>query len=257
MPSDQTITRDVVVEEEPEIQYTANENLFEQMEDWVKAKNAKLRKKSEDDAVYYDTKNNRLIREGIECRMKPKGSEWRVDLKVPLDTSERDAVPDENGILWRSELKCRTPINEPRLADFEGQDILEPVRGRVTRLFQKQLLPKFRMVFQKNKYIRRVGDSEIEYAFQRGHIENMQGDQKTDELLIVELELRQGREEDLLTAKKELEAEFMHQGLAFLERRKVVMGFDLIREGMDDKAGKKYDKLNERWASQPIVLAAA
>jgi inorganic triphosphatase YgiF len=227
--------------EEPEIQYAASPELFREIHQWLKGRGQNVHKTSaepeEDMATYYDTKNYRLLREGIEYRIKDKGKTLRHDMKLPLDTRNREVLPDQNDILWRNELKFKTREIKPSLMAFWGQALLNPVRERLKKnFFGKELEAQFHSIFSKEKidHIAACG-SRIEYSFQTGRMETIDGRKSTPALHILELELRKGSLEGLLQEKRALEAEFGPRGLAILPLRKVVMGFELLEDGMSPK----------------------
>ncbi len=231
--------------EEPEIQYAATPELFAEIRDWLDARGGKERKSAIDSSVYYDTENLRLLREGIEYRVKEKGKKLRHDLKTPLDpATTRAAVPDENAILWRNEFKCETsPKTTPKLAMYFGQVLLAPVQDRVRRFFDKTLEPKCRARFSKVKIDYEPGDehdSRIEYSFQEGRMMDMKGERRTDLLHILELELRDGDVSALLAEKQALEEVFSSRGLALLPQRKIMMGIGLLQPSMTAEQRRAY-----------------
>jgi inorganic triphosphatase YgiF len=243
MNSVKNLTRATKIEacEEPEIQYAATPELFKEIHAWLESRGRNVHKTSPepevDVATYYDTKNYRLLREGIEYRIKDKGNTLRHDMKLPFDTRNREVLPDQNDILWRNELKFKTKESKPSLMVFWGQALLNPVKKRLkTNFFDKELVEQFRSIFQKEKidHTAHCG-SRIEYSFQKGRMETTDGKKSTPELYILELELRTGSLEGLLQEKQELEAEFGPKGLKILPMRKVVMGFELLEDQMSVK----------------------
>lgn len=236
------------VVDEPEIQYAANAQLFKEIEAWLSVRGGIDKKSERDSAIYYDTTNFRLLREGIEYRVKEKGDKFRHDMKTPLDTHDRAVLPDSNDILWRKEMKFRTSTNKPSLGAFFGQSILEPVRERVIDFFDKRLEPKFRSSFFKHKvdYETACGSSRVEYSFQTGHMETPDGAQKGKLLYILELELRDGDEKGLLDEKRELERVFGPQGLKLLPERKVILGFELLVPSMSREQQRSYEDAKRR-----------
>lgn len=226
---------------EPEIQYAASAELFEEIHAWLEArghnKKKTVREPEDDVATYYDTLNYRLMREGIEYRIKNKGATLRHDMKVPLDTTNREVLPDSNDILWRKELKFKTDLTKPSLMAFWGQAILNPVKERLKKnFFDKELIAQFHSIFSKEK-IDHTADcgSRIEYSFQTGRMETIDGARRTPTLHILEIELRKGDLQGLLAEKQALEAEFGSKGLKILPLRKVIMGFELLQQEMDVK----------------------
>lgn len=238
----------IEVVDEPEIQYLATPELFTEIRSWLAGRGAIPKKSERDSALYYDTDNFRLLREGIEYRIKEKGGQFRHDMKTPMDTTQREVRPDENDILHRKEMKFKTPAETPNLRAFFGQALLEPVVGRVFRFFDKELKQKFRASFFKEKsdIETQCGEARVEYSLQTGHMETPDGNSKTKLLHILELELREGMEEGLLNEKAELERIFVPKGLRFLESRKVMLGFELLKPAMTDKQRHAYEDAKTR-----------
>lgn len=240
--------------EEPEIQYAASPELFDEIRAWLASRGATAKKADgpeQESAVYYDTKNYRLLREGGECRSKDKGDCFRHDMKLPLDTRQRETVPDANDILWRNELKVKSSEAKPRLAEFWGAALLAPIHQRVHRLFDKELVPQFRTRFSKEK-INQLSDEEgakIEYSFQTGHMETLDGARRTPTLHILELELRKGNLAGLLEEKAALEAAFGDR-LQLLPERKVMLGFALLEPDMSDKQRRNFTDARYRNSPQ-------
>ena len=233
---------------EPEIQYLANADLFADVQQWLMERGGIEKKSERDSAVYYDTKNFRLLREGIEYRVKEKGKQFRHDMKTPCDTHVREVVPDANDILWRKELKFKTDAEKPNLMAFNALALLQPVRDRVFRFFDKELEAKVRSSFFKHKVDHETDcrRARVEYSFQTGNMESADGRRKTKLLHILELELREGMDEGLLEEKAELERLFKPKGLVLLPDRKLLMGFELIKPDMDAKQRHAYEDAKKR-----------
>lgn len=238
-----TLNRATKIEacEEPEIQYAASPELFREIQEWLESRGSNIYKTEEEPeeeiARYYDTKNYRLLREGIEYRIKDKGKTLRHDMKLPLDTHNREVLPDQNDILWRNELKFKTREGKPSLMAFWGQALLDPVKERLKKnFFNKELAEQFDSIFRKRK-LDHIADcgSRIEYSFQEGRMQTVDGRKSTPVMHILELELRKGDLKGLLEEKRALEAEFGPKGLSILPMRKVVMGFELLEDQMSPK----------------------
>lgn len=236
--------------EEPEIQYMASPELMDEIREWLLARGGqrtKIKPKT-DHATYYDTKNFRLLREGIEYRIKEKGKLFRHDMKTPCDTHAREVVPDDNNILRRTEIKFETSKQKPRLANFFGEALLRPVQQRVYRFFEKELEAKCTSEFVKEKidYETTCNTSRIEYSFQTGCMKALGGAVQTPPLYIVELELRDGDMAGLIEEKATMESLFMPKGLRFLEKRKLLMGMELLMPTMDEKQRHAFTDARER-----------
>lgn len=227
---------------EPEIQYAATPELFQEIHDWLSRRGQNIHKTSEtpsqEVATYYDTRNYRLLREGVEYRVKHKGKNFRHDMKTPNDPKHsREVLPDRNNILWRRELKFKTDKEKPSLMAFWGQALLMPIRERLKKnFFQKELYPQFQSIFSKEK-IDHIADSgdRVEYSFQTGRMQTMDGSRSTPLMHILEIELREGDLTGLLAEKALLESVFVPRGLKLLPVRKVFMGFELLLPDMAPK----------------------
>jgi len=227
--------------EEPEIQYEATPALFDEIENWLKERGGFHRKTQEDQSDYFDTRNFRLLREGIEYRIKAKKNDNKIrydhDMKTPRTTKLREVQPDENHILWRNEIKIKGAEKVPCLGLLFGQAVLKPLARRVYKLFDKELEHKFTAIFEKRKIdIDTVcGHGRVEYSFQRGFMQTPDASSKTQEYFILELELRDGTSQSLLEEKIALEEVFFKKGLAFLPERKVILGMALLEPTMTNK----------------------
>lgn len=245
----QTIT----IKREPEIQFDGQcAKKLKEVEKWILSKGGKETKTVVEDSPYFDTENNRLIREGMECRLKQKGGIYRTDLKTPIDTGMRSVEPDHMGVIWRNEIMGEAVSEGLVLSEFSGLSVLRPVKKRVSNIFEKPLHLKFRAQLKKRKFERTVTAGKasglIEYAIQRGHMTTPDGSRKSDELYIVEIELKKGCEKVLAKAIDEFRAAF--SDLNTLKDRKVMVGFKLIEPDMSEKARFKFAKLQCRLTRQ-------
>lgn len=249
----QTIT----IKKEPEIQFDGQSaKKLKAVEKWILSKGGKETKTVVEDSPYFDTENNRLIREGMECRLKKKGGIYRTDLKTPMDTGNRSVEPDHMGVIWRNEIMGEAVSEGLVLSEFSGLSVLRPVKKRVSNIFEKPLHLKFRAQLTKQKFERTVTSGKhsgvIEYAVQRGHMATPNGMKKSNELFIVEIELKSGSEKVLEEAIKEFRKEFADMSL--LKDRKVMVGFKLIEPDMTDKARQKFKKLQQRLSQQSLPI---
>jgi hypothetical protein len=256
----------IVIEakEEPEIQYAVpSAAMMGEIRQWLHDRRQLAGQETAKDecemdcAVYYDTRNMRLLREGMEYRVKQKGDSFRHDIKAPLNGA-RSVAPDRNGIIVRQETKFKTDDARPSLMSSWGQAMLQSVGRRVKDFFGKRLEAKFRTFLDKHKidYSRADEDCKgrVEYSFQTGFIETMIGPvRRTAPLHILEIELRTGDQAALLAEKRALEEAFMPLGLKFLEKRKVLLGFELLVPDMDEKQIKNFQEVLDRLpkAGQP------
>jgi hypothetical protein len=232
---------------EPEIQYKAPVKLLSRIESLLTMSGGVQTSQRMGERTYYwDTRNFKLFREGMECRGRQKGSGYRFDLKVAADTSQATAFPDENGVLWRYELKAPSTNPNPDLSVFFDQVAIPELRERLRDVYPKQVEPKFVGVYDKKKIERTVGAGNdqglIEYSLQRGYIETLDGKHRTRTMGIVDVELREGANAAHIEAKEELESIYGDKGLVMLPRRKLIMGMELIEP---KQIGKAFDRLHE------------
>lgn len=255
MPKDKKTVQDIVVHPEPEIQFSANENLLLAVEAWLISNGGKVRKRQEspEKVSYYDTFNNRLFREGLEYRVSSGGKKHQI--KMPVSSEIRRVIaPDVEGILWRSELKRKVAADSaPSLEPFFGVAALEHIHSRVNNFFEKILYQKFDAFFQKTKVVMEYGEdddrSEIEFSLQKGYIADANdATRRTEHLFFVEIELRKGHNTDhLRQAKRDLLAQFGDEpDLSLTSESKVAIGFHLIAETMNERQKAQYDIVVER-----------
>ncbi|MGB4107370.1 MAG: hypothetical protein WBK55_06195 [Alphaproteobacteria bacterium] len=250
---------------EPEIQYKAPLKLIPIIEDLLISTGAKKASSREGEKTYYwDTKNFRLFRQGMECRGRSKNGGFRFDLKVATG-SNPTALPDKDGILWRYELKAPSDEPRPDLKVFFDHVAVPELRERLRDVYSKEVEPKFVAIYDKTKFEREitVGGKTglIEYSLQSGYIRTLNGRQRTRTMGIVDVELRSGANEAHLQAKTELET-LSHLGLVMLPRRKLIMGMDLI---VSEQDGKAYERVldtlsihrNHRRQMREMTLALA
>jgi len=244
--------------DEPELQYAATPELFEEIRAWLLKRGGIHRKTQSDVSSYYDTTNFRLLREGGEYRVKEKVKDNRTrfdhDMKIPCDPHQRAVVPDENDILWRKEIKMKEGPKKPELRLLFGQGVLDPIVKRVYNFFDKELECKFIAHFEKNKidHDTLCGNGRVEYSFQTGHMQTPDGKRKTQIYHILELELRDGTPESLLEEKAALEAEFFPKGLKILPERKVILGMALLVPDMTPKQLHAFNDARARNLSNAI-----
>lgn len=256
----------ITVEVEPEAQFSVpDKKTFERIIPWLLEKGAKPDKKQHDDCTYFDTKHFRLAREGWECRVKEKGGIWRTDIKTPIDTRDRVALPNKFGVVDRREIKAEQTKDMPSLKDFADVAALAPVAKRVKDFFDKNLEPKFRAPFTKDKYDRvfewEGKKATIQYSLQDGHIESLDGKVRTKEMYIAEIEFRGGSRKAYLKAVKEFKDAFGESGVAIMKERKWHIGLRLIAADLSEKSqdnlGGAFKRMGRADPSiRPLELAA-
>lgn len=226
---------------EPEIQFLIpSQDVEAKIEAWLIERGALEKKQVRDSAIYFDTDDFAFLNDGVEYRIKEKGNHFNHDMKTPSDTNFREVVPDANGILHRIELKVKSETSLPLLKALFGHAILKPFLDRNRDILDKIVAPMFRASFFKHKYDLEAEDPQaktyarVEYSFQTGHMESLDGTRKTPLLHILELELRDGDEEGLIAERQAVVKEFAAMGLVPLAQRKVLLGFGLLSPTMTE-----------------------
>lgn len=187
--------------------------------------------------IYYDTNAFRLYRMGYECRGRKFGDdEFRHDLKKPSCRSDGLIGPDKNGIFMRDEFNSVSDEREPHLRHFSKAGLDDELKD----IEDKELVPWVKGYFtrQRTTFIPAPG-SEIEIAFENGHYQTMNNRHKSDEMWIVELELKKGTMAALVETANMLKQKY---GLKVCVKTKGEMGLEFARHFMDSDHQVKFDK---------------
>lgn len=140
--------------------------------------------------TYYDTPELLLHARRIALRFRKKGWDWLLTVKT--------AEPASGGLARRSEWECAAT---PGVFDFshvdapELRELLDSVRGN--------LVPVFTTDFRRLVWQVPYGESLIEVALDRGKIA---GGERTARICEVELELLDGRIEDIFGLTRKLQS---------------------------------------------------
>src|SRR4051812_40692088 len=109
-------------------------------------------------SVYFDTPNFRLREKGLTLRIRSVGSKRIQTIKAEANGS--------SGIFGRGEWEEDIAGERPDLERAKGT-ALEPL---VSRKLEKLLRPVFETDVHRVAFPLRIGDSELELAFDRGQI---------------------------------------------------------------------------------------
>ena len=190
--------------------------------------------------VYYDTNGFRLYRLGFECRGRKAtdGNGYRHDLKTPDDPKDGQIGPDREGNFLRREYNSVSQDMAPELREFKtgGIDkILEPIEDRELVPWVKGYFKRKRFTFSPTNF----PDSKVEIAFENGYYQTTNNRHTSEEMWIIELELKEGRVEALTSVAKALKDRY---GLEVCPKTKGEMGLEFAREFMDDEHQAKFDR---------------
>ena len=161
------------------------------------------------DATYFDTPTRLLQANGMALRLRRAGRDWVQTLKA--------AATATGGLSTRPEWEAPATLRHgvPRIDLRQLRETPLPallVRHRSTR----KLVPIFRTRFARTSWEVRFRSSHIEVALDRGRIEATVGRRRAVEPIAeLELELKDGRAEDLLALALRLAGRGAH-GLALV-----------------------------------------
>jgi inorganic triphosphatase YgiF len=187
---------------------------------------------------YWDTNKFRLFREGLECRSRKAndGVGYRNDLKTSEDGREGPIGPDEDGIFLRREYNSASKKDTPDLSDFD-------IVGK--GLEDKKLVPWVKGYFQRKRFTfspTGYPDSKVEISLENGYYQTMNNKHRSVEMWIVELELKKGSEQALVSAAQELKTRY---GLTVCAKTKGEMGFEFASQFMDDEHKESFTEAVE------------
>ena len=189
---------------------------------------------------YIDTNGFRLFRLGIECRGRKAtdGNGNRFDLKTADDPEEGPIGPDPEGIFLRREYNYNSQDSVPKMRDFKGggiEKVLEPIEDKEVVPWVKGYFKRKRFTFSPTGF----PDSKIEIAFENGYYQTMNNRHTSDEMWIIELELKEGSKKALASVVRALEDRYH---LTLCPKTKGEMGLEFAREFMDEDHQDKFDR---------------
>jgi triphosphatase len=139
-------------------------------------------------STYFDTAAGDLRSAGLTLRVRRDGETFVQTVK---------AAATAPGLFDRSEWEAPVAGNAPDLAQVSETPVPEVLAGAEV----PELSPTFATLVERRSRLVRYGASQIEVAFDEGRIETPNGDAPLWEL---ELELKEGRSEDLFTLAQAL-----------------------------------------------------
>ena len=192
--------------------------------------------------VYYDTKKAfHLYRRGLEYRSREKGSKIKYDLKTPESFGSENLGADQNGIFRRREYSYISSKDKPKLGYFAKGDIAKELDG----LEGKDLVPWVQGHFQRKRFTytpQGFPDSHLEVAFETGHYETMDGNERSEAMYIIEVELKSGQYDALEKVVHDLQEKY---GLKTCLKTKGEMGFEFVAPHLKENRQERFEKARD------------
>lgn len=189
--------------------------------------------------VYYDTKKAfHLYKRGFEYRSRAKGAKIKFDLKTPESFGDENLGADENGIFRRREYSYISAKDKPKLGYFSKGDLSAELDG----LEGKELVPWVQGHFQRKRFTytpQGFPDSHLEVAFETGHYETMDGQQRSEPMYIIEVELKSGQYEALAKVVNDLQEKY---GVQTCLKTKGEMGFEFIAPHLKENRLERFEQ---------------
>ena len=166
-------------------------------------------------AVYFDTEDRRLYREGIAFRVRKEGDIMQATLKWNGSS--------EDGMHKREEINAPVDdaekLNTPDVEIFAQSEMCEVLKGLVG---QRKLLPMMETDIVRHQVRIDTGKSISELSVDKGEV---RANGKSAPILEMEIELFSGDEEDMKALGEELAKKF---GLRAENISKFKRGLDLM-----------------------------
>jgi inorganic triphosphatase YgiF len=159
--------------------------------------------------IYFDTKHKfHLFRRVVECRTREVSKRgettFRYDVKTPFDLEAAQGGPEDDGIFLRREYDHKGADMSPSLNEFRAGDLAQYLKD----LYGKKLVPWVKGHFTRSKFtFTPTGHpgALLEIAFERGAYASMDDKHRSDEIFMIELELKEGTREALVDATRQLQ----------------------------------------------------
>lgn len=168
-------------------------------------------------AVYYDTPDRKLTKEGIALRVRREGEYYVATMKDKGNSIE--------GMHKRKEINVRLSdeemISSPDVTIFKESDAYEQLLSIAGK---GKLSPVLSMEFERRQVRIDTGGAISVLSFDDGKIE---AGEKVLPIMEMEIELYSGSEEELLGYGRKIADKF---GLQPEDRSKFVRGYDLLDE---------------------------
>ena len=166
---------------EVELKFTASPETLRQAmtAGWLKQALSEAPKREHISSIYFDTQSSDLHENGLSLRVRNGETRHLQTIKAT-----------SNGPVTRGEWENEIESDQPELKHAKGT-ALEPL---LTKKIRKQLQPVFETSVDRVTMPVKIGESEIELAFDRGQVGTTE---KNESICEVEIELKSGNREDL------------------------------------------------------------
>lgn len=225
---------------EPEAKFLTDEETIKRMLADIEASSPYLYapiRRDERTNIYYDTKNYDLYARGLESRGRRfDDSEFRHDVKTPNGAKHGRIGPDAHGIFMRREFNIVSGHRKPSLHDFSGAGLgkaLEDIEDEKVKAKVKGYFERSRIMCMPSE------GTQVEIAFEHGYYQTLNNRRRSDDMCIVEIELKKGRMADLVKFADVLRERY---GLKVCVKTKGEMGLEWARQFLDEKHQKKFDE---------------
>jgi len=186
-------------------------------------------------SVYFDTSNFKLRHHGVSLRIRRAGRRKLQTIKAAANGS----------VAGRQEWEREVAVERPDLALAKGT-ALAPL---ATRKLERSLRAVFETKVERITMPLRIGDSEVEVAFDRGRIRT---GARSEQISEIELELKQGERADIARVAERLAKSIP---VAYGARPKAERGYALSA-GEQGKPVEAYEIALARTASTGEAFAA-
>lgn len=180
--------------------------------------------------IYFDTKKSfQLYKRGLEVRGREDGKRFKIDLKAPMELTGQRLGVDENGVFSRREYRYIAKKLKPSLTPFMNGDIQDVL----AELEDKDLVPWVQGHFKRKRFTytpQGFPDTHLEVAFETGYYETMDGSARSDDMYIVEVELKAGDYDGLVSVAESLKERY---GLHISLKTKGEMGLEFVAPSLD------------------------
>jgi inorganic triphosphatase YgiF len=244
---------------EPEVKFLTDRETMESILDFINGQGPPFIpepvKRDERTNVYYDTKHKfRLYSRGVECRARKNQNAageheyYRYDVKTPSSLDNPNFGPDSNGIFFRREYDNKGPDMHPGLEQFKIGKLKKYLKG----LFNKELIAWVKGSFTRSKFSfppTGYPNSKLEIAFETGRYSTIDNQHRSDEMYIIELEIKSGEVEALVSAVEQLKERYPGK-LKLCPKTKGQMGLEWARQYMNEAQQQNFAEATEKRQSR-------
>lgn len=173
------------------------------------------------ETIYYDTKDQDLLREGICYRIRQGTGQYEATIKGKGHS--------QGGLSQRLEWNRPLKTNTPNLEDFRDIPLVKDI---LKKIGDKKLKPVFSTIFQRQILKLHYEESIVELALDMGEIK---AGEKTEAICELELELKKGQVGAVLAIGKKVAQEYNLQpaNLSKFSRGLILAGFGKEVEAWD------------------------